>query len=109
MIKNIGFIGRDLLAHLDVQDTIFTLYVFNWGNYGKVRKFLTFVDDIDYLDIEDFLCNKLRDYEIDAEANVLSHKLTYVSEIDQRFITVPDNELGNEVLVINGTLTYTTK
>lgn len=83
------------------------LYVFNWGNYGKVRNYLNsvvlFFDDDDVTAISDWLCDLLRDYDISADVSVIDRKMINKKDIlDTDILSkYPEDEIGDDVLLIN--------
>jgi len=106
-INNCGFMDGDLLSTLLINGNKGKLYVFNWGNYGKVRNYLNsvilFFDDDDVTSISDWLCDLLRDYDISADVSVIDRKMINKKDIlDTDFLSkYPDNEIGEDVLLIN--------
>jgi len=105
-IQHFGFLDTDLLTTCVINDTNGTLYLFNWGNYGKTRNFLLSISmcDEDKSEIEDWLCDRLRDENMDD----INPNITSIEIIDKNNITdtdflskYPENEIGNEVVKID--------
>lgn len=102
-ISNCGFMDGDLLSTLLIKGNEGKLYVFNWGNYGKVRNYLNSLDDEDMLNVGDWLCDLLRDYDISADVSVIDRKMIKKGDIiDTNFLSkYPEDEIGDDVLLIN--------
>ena len=89
---------------------IYYLYVFNWGNYGKVRNYLNsvvlFFDDDDVTAISDWLCDMLTDYEISADVSVIDRKMIKKGNIiDTNFLSkYPEDEIGEDVFKLEAQL-----
>jgi hypothetical protein len=74
-ISNAGFLDSDFLTTMFINNDHGILYIFNWGNYGKVRNYLSSLsinDKDEKIEIEDWITNRLRDEEMDVNINVES-------------------------------------
>lgn len=70
-IRYTGFLNMDLLSTLFLGEVAGFLYVFNLGNFPKVRHFLASVNkEEDSVEVSDWLSNRLMDEGVDAFADV---------------------------------------
>lgn len=102
-IKNFGFLQSDLLSTIIIYgDNTAKLYLFNYGNYGRVRKYLTSISEDDFTDIGDWLSDRFRDENIDVYPDVLSIKTIDKTEIKDTDILTKyqDGEIGSDVIEI---------
>ncbi len=102
-IKHFGFLQTDLLSTIIIyENDRAKLYLFNWGNYGKMRNYLESLSDSDFNDIENWLSDRFRDEDMDVYPDVISIKSINKSEIMDTDIlsSYPDGEIGDLVIKI---------
>lgn len=102
-IKHFGFLDSDLLSTIIINGDKATLYLFNWGNYGKVRNYLSSISDDDFGDIENWLCDRFRDENMIVEPIVNGLESIDKSQVTDSDILseYPDNEIGDMVIKLN--------
>lgn len=102
-IKNCGFLDSDYLSTMLINRNNGILYVFNYGNYGRTWKFIMSISmESDSIDIEDWICNRLRDENMDVDSTVKSISIIKKSDVRNTKILseYKDEEIGNDVLMI---------
>src|SRR5687768_7906864 len=97
-IKFFGFLNTDLLSTVILNNNSAILYLFNWGNYGKIRNFLHSIDESDFQKIEDWLTDRFRDEDIQANPNIQSISMINKLSIKDTDIlsSYEDGEIGND-------------
>lgn len=102
-IKNIGFMNRDFLATILLNETCAKIYVFNYGNFSKIRHALhDMVSNYDKIAIEDWLCDLMRDYKISCYPEIESRKLIDLKEVQGTTLHLEQESasIGQEVVEI---------
>lgn len=99
-IKNIGFINSDLLSSFIIDGDKGFLYLFNYGNYRRISNFfIELKNDDNFQDIEDWLSDIFRDYDLNLKPNVIN-----VESLNKELINIdilndyPEEGIGNEII-----------
>lgn len=104
--KNFGFLDSDILSTFIIDGKSAKLYLFNYGNYGKIRNYLNSISKDDFEQIEDWLSDRFREEEI--VTNIDDYWIESIKTINKKDITdtdilseYKDGEIGDDVIIIN--------
>lgn len=105
-IKNFGFLQSDLLTTAIINGNNAKLYLFNWGTYPKVRHYLDSISMNDAPKIEDWLCDRFNDENMNIDATIISiNKMSKFDINDSDILNkYPEGEIANDCIEIKFTI-----